>query len=308
MKPPVLFIHGAFCGPWSLEGLQKKFEKAGYPCKAPALRFHDQARAPAALGTTGLADYAADLQHVISALKKPPILVGHSMGGLLAQQLAARVKVAALVLLAPSAPWGVPPTTLFEIGAAQAMHLQPGYWNMVLEPSRDVALAHSLDKLPRHMREDVLSRLVSESGRATFEIMSWGMDLNHASAVDADAVRAPLLFLTGSDDLEEHRRAVIRGAHGVVHKSEPAEVLLRAIEKVSEGQIWMNYSLLGEVFDRLTDTGRKDTARTDPARERIDSLTPRESEIVSTMVNHAGAKQIAVVEKLVMSEHTLRII
>ena len=200
MKPPVLFIHGAFCGPWSLEGLQKKFEKAGYPCKAPALRFHDQARAPAALGTTGLADYAADLQHVISALKKPPILVGHSMGGLLAQQLAARVKVAALVLLAPSAPWGVPPTTLFEIGAAQAMHLQPGYWNMVLEPSRDVALAHSLDKLPRHMREDVLSRLVSESGRATFEIMSWGMDLNHASAVDADAVRAPLLFLTGSDD------------------------------------------------------------------------------------------------------------
>ncbi len=83
-------------------------------------------------------------------------------------------------------------------------------------------------------------------------------------------------------------------------------MLLRAIEKVSEGQIWMNYSLLGGVFDRLTDTGRKDTARRDPARERIASLTPRESEIVSTMVNHAGAKQIAVAEKLVMSEHTLR--
>jgi len=44
-------------------------------------------------------------------------------------------------------------------------------------------------------------------------------------------------------------------------------MLLRAIEKVSEGQIWMNCSLLGEVFDRLTDTGRKDTARTDqPAK------------------------------------------
>jgi pimeloyl-ACP methyl ester carboxylesterase len=200
MKNPVLLVHGAFCGPWSLEGLQQKFEAAGYSCKAPALRFHDGARPPSALGTTGLADYAADLEDEVRALGVPPILVGHSMGGLLAQQVAARVQVAALILLAPSAPWGLPPTTLFEIGAAQAMHLQPGYWNMVLEPNRDVALAHSLDKLPRHMREDVLRRLVPESGRATFEIMSWGMDLNHASEVDADAVTAPLLFLTGSED------------------------------------------------------------------------------------------------------------
>lgn len=199
-KQNVLFIHGAFCGPWSLQGLQQKFEAAGYVCKAPPLRFHDAARPPSALGTTGLADYVADLEEETRALGGAPILVGHSMGGLLAQQLAARVPVKALILLAPSAPWGIPPTTLFEISAAQAMHLQPGYWNMVLEPSRDVALAHSLDKLPRHMRDDVFRRFVSESGRATFEIMSWGLDVNHASAVDADAVAAPLLFLTGSED------------------------------------------------------------------------------------------------------------
>ncbi|HEX4636380.1 MAG TPA: alpha/beta fold hydrolase [Rhizomicrobium sp.] len=141
MKAPVLMIHGAFCGPWSLEGLQQKFEAAGYQVTAPWLRFHDQTPPPAALGTTGLADYAADLEEEIKALGEPPILVGHSMGGLLALQLAGRMQVAALILLAPSAPWGVPPTTLFEIGAAQAMHLRPGYWNMVLEPSRDVALA-----------------------------------------------------------------------------------------------------------------------------------------------------------------------
>jgi pimeloyl-ACP methyl ester carboxylesterase len=63
-----------------------------------------------------------------------------------------------------------------------------------------VALAHSLDKLPRHMRDDVCNRLVPESGRATFEIMNWGLDMNRASEVDADAVTAPLLFLTGSED------------------------------------------------------------------------------------------------------------
>ena len=147
------------------------------------------------------------------------------MGGLLALQLAGRMKVAALILLAPSPPWGVPPTTLFEIGAAQAMHLQPGYWNMVLEPSRDVALAHSLDKLPRHMRDEVFTRFVPESGRATFEIMSWGLDLNRASEVDADGTGAPLLFLTGSEDRINPPSTVARIAALYGARIDVAEVL-----------------------------------------------------------------------------------
>jgi len=198
--PPVLMIHGAFCGPWSLSGLREKFEAAGYAVTAPTLRFHDGKRPPSALGTTGLADYVADLEQEIRSLKQVPILVGHSMGGLLAQMLAARLDVPALILLAPSPPWGVAPTTLFEIGAAQAMHLHPGHWNQVLEPSRDVALAHSLDKLPRHMRDEVFGRFVPESGRAMFETMNWGMDFNQSSSVNTAAVKAPLLFLTGSED------------------------------------------------------------------------------------------------------------
>ena len=199
-KPPVLMIHGAFCGPWSLDGLKEKFQAAGYAVSAPPLRFHDEKRSSPALATTGLADYAADLEDEIRALKAPPILVGHSMGGLLAQMLAARTRVAALILLAPSPPWGVPPTTLFEIGAAHAMHLQPGHWNQVLEPNRDVALAHSLDRLPRDMRDEVYDRFVAESGRAMFEVMNWALDFSQASAVDANAVTAPMLFLTGSED------------------------------------------------------------------------------------------------------------
>ena len=114
--------------------------------------------------------------------------------------LAAHVKVAALILLAPSPPWGVAPTTLFEIGAAHAMHLQPGHWNQVLEPNRDVALAHSLDRLPRDKRDEVYGRFVAESGRAMFEVMNWALDFNQSSAVDAKSVTAPMLFLTGSED------------------------------------------------------------------------------------------------------------
>ena len=155
------------------------------------------------------------------------------------------------------------------------------------------------------------SELLSDDAAAAADVLLLDLDLAGENTADSlgrlrERCAGRVLVLTGTDDVEEHRGVVIKGAHGVVHKSEPAEMILRAIEKVSEGQIWMNRSLLGEVFDRLTDTGRKDTAGIDPSSKRIASLTPRERQIVTTMVSHAGAKQIAVAEKLVMSEHTLR--
>ena len=155
------------------------------------------------------------------------------------------------------------------------------------------------------------AELLSDEAAADADVLLLDLDLAGENTADSlgslrERCAGRVLVLTGTDDVEEHRGVVIKGAHGVVHKSEPAEMILRAIEKVSEGQIWMNRSLLGEVFDRLTDTGRKDTASNDPGSERIASLTPRERQIVETMVIHAGAKQIAVAEKLVMSEHTLR--
>jgi pimeloyl-ACP methyl ester carboxylesterase len=197
-KPPVLMIHGGFCGPWAWDEFAARFRAAGYDVTAPALRYHDGARP--ALATTSLLDYAADLEKQIAQMASPPILIGHSMGGLLAQMLAARRKVAAAILLAPTAPWGVPPSTLFEIGTAQSLMLRVGFWSMILEPDPKAAVAHSLDRLPEDRRKQVLEKLCPESGRATFEALHWGLDMRRASEVDIRKVTCPLLFLTGSGD------------------------------------------------------------------------------------------------------------
>jgi pimeloyl-ACP methyl ester carboxylesterase len=193
-------LHGAFCGPWAMAGLKQKFTDAGYGVTTPCLRFHDTASPPAALGITGVADYAADLEDEIAALDTPPILVGHSMGGLLAQILASRKPAAALILLAPSPPWGVAPATLGEISAAQAMFLHPGFWTQVLEPNRDIAFSQSLNCLPRDLRGAVFESFGKESGRAMHEIMHWALDMQRATEVQADAVRCPILLVTGSED------------------------------------------------------------------------------------------------------------
>ncbi len=194
-------IHGAFCGPWVFERFRRPFEAAGYRVHAPMLRHHAHgAPVPRALGTTSLVDYAADLATFIAKLDAPPVLLGHSLGGLLAQMLAAKGLARALVLLAPCPPWGVLPSTLFEIASAQTMLLAGDFWNQPLKPDYWVAAANSLDRLPPAERHKVFARFVPESGLATFEIMHWAFDLKRAALVHAQDVVCPILCLTGSHD------------------------------------------------------------------------------------------------------------
>jgi pimeloyl-ACP methyl ester carboxylesterase len=194
-------IHGAFCGGWAFDDFRKPFEAKGYRVTAPTLRFHDNgSEPPPALGKTSLLDYASDLEKAIKALPETPILVGHSMGGLLAQMLAARGLARACVLLAPSAPWGVLPSTLFEVASAHTLLLTGDYFAGPIAPNSRIARANALDKLDKEERRAIYARFVPESGLATFEVMQWALDMRRASHVRARDVTCPVLCLVGSDD------------------------------------------------------------------------------------------------------------
>ncbi len=198
-KPPVVMIHGAFCGGWIFEGWARRFGDAGYPVLTPDLRHHGAAADPALLGKLGILDYAEDLGRLIDGLDDLPVLIGHSMGGLLAQMLAARGKARALILLAPVAPWGVWPSSLFELLSAQALFLAGDFWRRPLRPDRWLA-ACGLDGLEPDQRAGTLARLVPESGLAMFEILHWPFDLSRASFVDARHVACPIMCVSGSQD------------------------------------------------------------------------------------------------------------
>ena len=95
-----LLLHGAGGGGWEWETWRAVFAAHGVDSLAPDLR-------PAASGiaATGLADYRAQALQAAGTLGPHPLLVGASLGGLLALATAARVDCAALVLINPLPPW-----------------------------------------------------------------------------------------------------------------------------------------------------------------------------------------------------------
>ena len=114
--------------------------------------------------------------------------------------------------------------------------------------------------------------------------------------------RARVIILTGVRDPEAHRRAVRLGAMGLVIKDKAAEVLIKAIEKVHAGEVWLDRALTASVLSEMAQADQ--TKKADPEAEKIGSLTSREREVVGLVCEGLKNKQIS--ERLFISEATVR--
>jgi pimeloyl-ACP methyl ester carboxylesterase len=202
-------VHGAFCGGWAFEAFAGAFEAAGYACLTPDLRGHAaQARASAVTGVS-MGDYAEDIAALSRAQPSPPVLIGHSLGGLVAQIAAARAPVKALILLAPSAPWGVAGGSMEEAASAVSLYALGPFWAQSIDPDYGLAARYSLDRMDKAARQQVFARMTPESGRAMWETLNWWLDPFMTTSVSPDRVRAPVLALAGERDLI-HPPATVR--------------------------------------------------------------------------------------------------
>ncbi len=116
--------------------------------------------------------------------------------------------------------------------------------------------------------------------------------------------KAKILVLTGSRDAALHDQAVIAGARGVLEKENSAETILTAIERVHEGQLWMDQARMGRIILELS--RKKSNEEKNPERVKIESLTSRERNIIEAVTIRAGATGSEVAKSLHISESTLR--
>jgi len=231
MKPPVtpiVFVHGAFCGGWAFDGFREPFEAAGFETHAPNLPHHERGADLEQLAQSGLKDYAQSIAHYARGLAAPPVLVGHSLGGLVSQMAAMHVRIAGLVLLAPSAPWGVPPTTLDEHSHQFGLSLLGDYWRRPVPPDYRVARTTTIDRLAREDARRIFARFVPESGRAIREAVQWWGDHSMASQAPVYRIAAPVLGISGGRDRVNPsstiRRVISRFPSGQAHFHEFPEM------------------------------------------------------------------------------------
>lgn len=200
MVKTIVMTHGAFCGGWVFERFRKPFEAAGYRVLTPDLPGHGLEDRTSTAGV-GINDYARAIADICEGCDSPPVLVGHSMGGLVAQLAAARTPVAGLILLAPSPPWGVAGGSMEEAVSAVGLYALGPYWLQAVDPDYALAKLYSLDRMAREDRRAVFQRMVPESGLALWQTLNWWLDPFMTTMVPAGAITAPVLTIAGGRDV-----------------------------------------------------------------------------------------------------------
>src|SRR5258706_12699569 len=112
------------------------------------------------------------------------------------------------------------------------------------------------------------------------------------------ATNARVLILTRVKEIEIHLRAARMGAVGLVLKEHDGDVLLKAIKKVHQGEVWLDRSLMSSLLNEMTAPDK-----VDPDAARIASLTDREQQVISLMYEALRNNQLAY--RLHISETTV---
>lgn len=190
----LLFVHGAYCGAWIWdEHFLPYFARCGYAAHAVSLRGHGGS--DGYLPRVRLADYVDDIARAVDLLPEPPVLVGHSLGGVAVQLYLRRRAAPAAVLLAPGPPQGMlvaglamwlrKPAWCGQLWLAQALGVQG-------PASRVWRRAAVAAAMPRREVDELLDRMQGESWLAAMDLL-W--PFKPATAGDT-----PVLVLGAEED------------------------------------------------------------------------------------------------------------
>ncbi|MDB4891986.1 MAG: putative Alpha/beta hydrolase fold [Gemmatimonadetes bacterium] len=188
----VLCIPGLFAGSWVFEGLLPMLAERGHNASAISLRGHPPLPPIRDIGSQSIGDFYSDVAAAARTLERP-IVIGHSMGGLLALMLAANGLVRAAVLMSPAPSRGIPALSV-AIVTRMVRYLPALLFSQPFLPVAEHFDALVLNALPPEQRAAQRARFSADSGRASRDI-ALGVH-----AIPPEQVRVPMLVVGADDD------------------------------------------------------------------------------------------------------------
>jgi pimeloyl-ACP methyl ester carboxylesterase len=198
----IVLIHGTWghSGIWS--EMIPELEARGLNVHAPTLRHHELPFLEGALkiGNLSLLDYVEDLVEFVNYLDPPPIIAGISMGGLLAQLVAARCRHKGLILLSPAPAAGMFTFYPSMMRMFYKYFIRWGFWKKPMYPLWEEWRWGVVNQQTHETAVNFFNSLKTESGRAYCEMAFWFLDPKKSSQVDIDRINTPVLVFGGSKD------------------------------------------------------------------------------------------------------------
>jgi DNA-binding NarL/FixJ family response regulator len=146
-------------------------------------------------------------------------------------------------------------------------------------------------------------------GQLMPDIVVLDLDLGGKSSLDIipqllASPKAQVLVLTAERNQVTLDLAVQKGARGIISKDVSPEHIIKAIEKMHQGELWIGREMLGRAFSQFQVP--KVAPTVDPKVVKYATLTEREQKILHAVVRGSGASNKMLAETLFISEHTLR--
>jgi alpha-beta hydrolase superfamily lysophospholipase len=198
MTKTLLMIHGVGCGGDVWDRMIPVFEADGWTCDAPTLfpgrRVKDNP--PQSLSELGIDDYissmSAKAHEIEKATGEKPAVIGHSMGGLIAQVLAEKGDVSQAVFLTPAQPKGCavigPSVVITFLNILLQQNRKKSY--KVWRTGFDFGVTNCV---PKRLREEIYSHALYDSGKV------YG-DLTDGVEIDESKIRIPTLTIAAGKD------------------------------------------------------------------------------------------------------------
>ncbi|WP_250038332.1 alpha/beta hydrolase [Paractinoplanes maris] len=207
MATPVLFIHGLWLHASSWEPWIQVFSDAGYEPQAPGWpgdgdTVEASRAAPGAIGDHGIDDVVEHFAGLIDRLPSPPILIGHSFGGMIAQKLLGQDRALAAVAIDAAQIKGVLPLPLSALKATLPVFKNPANRHRAVSLTAEqfrFAFANAVDQ---QESDQLFERwTIPAPGKPLFEAAAANFSPHSPAKVDTgNQTRGPLLLIASGQD------------------------------------------------------------------------------------------------------------